>query len=94
MPGTYLNPCQRYGADPFNDAIIDSPGNVRNKLALVQIRYGLDRLCDDPSEIVRAAVAAIGYVKPSNSDSPYESRTINFDILRDYDLPASETDDE
>ena len=83
--GTYLNPCQRYGADPFNDKISDS-GSVRNKLGLVRRHYGLDRLCDDPSEEVREAVKATGYIKPTPTDAPYESFSVNLDILEDYEL--------
>lgn len=68
MNSSFLPDYLKYGSDPFYDKIIDS-GSVTNKLGVVKEHYGLDKLCDDASPIVRAAVKKIGYIKPKITDS-------------------------
>lgn len=76
MLGSYLPEYLRYGSDPFNDKIIDS-GSVKNKLGLVKRHYGLDKLCDDPSQEVRDAVARTSYRKPQIADSSEKYHSFN-----------------
>lgn len=72
--GSFLPDYLKYGSDSFYDKIIDS-GSISNKLALVRIHYGLDRLCDDSSPLVKLAVRRVGYKKPKISDSSDQFRT-------------------
>ena len=66
--GTQLAEWQKYGYDAFLDRCIDGK-NRKLKLSIVEDGYGLDKMCDDPDPEIRAAVAAKGYVRPTEPDA-------------------------
>ena len=58
--GTELSVGDRYGDDPELDKLVDS-ANIEDRLKVVKIGYGLDKLATDPSEEVRNAVRDAGF---------------------------------
>ena len=58
-----------YGIFPDLDEMVDSV-NVKDRIRIASLGYGLDKLKDDPDPLVRAEVAKLGYYRSQFIQDP------------------------
>ena len=65
----FLLPQPYYGTFPDFDEMVDSI-DVKHRIRIASLGYGLDKLKDDPDPLVRAEVAKLGYYRSQFIQDP------------------------